>query len=202
MLIYGGLNFYNTKQDNQKLARSQQDLTVKLSQLENKIDADRQKIDELINNLKQAQEETTHLKQKNQAVLGASAQETNIETQIIEETVSAAPIVQTVAKTKTVVVEKSKKEASVIIQNVGSYKVAVKTGDTAFSALQRAASQNGFTIKYQDYSFGVFVTEIANIKPAGSQYWAFYYNGQYSQVGASAQKISANDTIFWQLESF
>ena len=98
--------------------------------------------------------------------------------------------------------EKPVKSANVTIKGLGSYKVVLKSGDTAFSVLQRAASENKFALTFEKYDFGVFVTGIGKIVPVGNQYWAFYFNGAYSQVGASDQKVSSGDTIFWQLESF
>lgn len=93
------------------------------------------------------------------------------------------------------------KEATIKIENVGTYKVEIKAGDSTFSILKRAASQNGFAIAYDTYDFGVFVTSIDGIKANNSQFWAFYYNGAFSSVGASDQKISQDDVISWKLQS-
>lgn len=94
------------------------------------------------------------------------------------------------------------KESTVKIENVGTYKVEISSNDTAFLILKRAASQNGFSISYDTYDFGVFVTSINGIKANDAQFWAFYYNGAFSNVGASDQKVSQDDVISWKLQSF
>lgn len=94
------------------------------------------------------------------------------------------------------------KEATIKIENIGTFKVEIQAGDSAFSILKRAASQNGFGLVYDTYDFGVFVTSINGTKASNSQFWAFYYNGAFSNVGASDQKISQDDVISWKLQSF
>jgi len=94
------------------------------------------------------------------------------------------------------------KEATVKIENVGTYKIEIKSGDSAFSVLKKAASQNGFNLAYDTYDFGVFVTSIGGIKASNSQFWAFYYNGAFASVGASNQKVNQDDVISWKLQSF
>ena len=116
------------------------------------------------------------------------------------------PTVKTVTKTvvkKVKVQVQPKDQVSVSIQNVGSYKVDLKTNDTAFTVLARAASENNFALNYQNYTgMGAFVTGIRDINPTGNQYWSFYYNGKISDVGASSQSVSGGDTTFWELASF
>jgi hypothetical protein len=92
--------------------------------------------------------------------------------------------------------------ATIKIDNVGTYQVEIANSDTAFSILKKAAAQNDFSISYDSYDFGVFVTTIGGIKANNSQFWAFYYNGAFSSVGASDQKISQDDVISWKLQSF
>lgn len=94
-------------------------------------------------------------------------------------------------------------QATVIIGNVGSFKVDSKEEDTAFSILLRAGQDNGFTVEYQIYEgLGVFITCIASICGHDSYYWAFYYNGGYSMVGASSQSVNSGDITEWKFESF
>ena len=79
----------------------------------------------------------------------------------------------------------------------------LQADDTAFSALLRAGQENGFSIEYQMYEgLGAFVTCIVGICGHDNYYWAFYYNGSYSMVGASAQPVTSGDTMTWKFESF
>jgi hypothetical protein len=116
-------------------------------------------------------------------------------------TVAVSPTIITKTVKKYIEVP-APKQATVTVQGLGSYKVNIASGDTAFSILQKAAAQNGFGLDYDTYSFGVMITSIGGIKPVGNQFWAFYYNGQFANVGASDQKISADDATFWRLESY
>ena len=93
-------------------------------------------------------------------------------------------------------------QATLTVENIGSFKVNIKENDTAFSILLRAGAENNLTVDYDSYSFGVFVKSIGGILPAKNQFWAFFYNGTFSNIGASDQKVKNNDQIFWQLSSF
>ncbi len=81
------------------------------------------------------------------------------------------------------------------------YQVEFRENDTAFSVLLRAGEENNFTISYQNYgSLGVFVDCIAGVCGGNNYYWAFYYNGQYSDLGASSQPVSPGDITYWRFE--
>lgn len=188
--IYAGLTITKEVKASDDFNKNQNVLTGKIADLEGKIEGQSQTIQDLQNQLADVKKLASAPRQ----VLAASepAPAPTPEPQVITKTV-----------TKTVVVkEEPDPEASVIIEGVGSYQVDIETGDTAFDILKRAAAAYKFALEYQSYDFGVFVTAIGGVKPVGNQYWAFYYNGKYSNVGASAQAISENDTIYWKLESF
>lgn len=201
-LVYGGLNIYNLKQENAKLSTQFTSINDKINELQSKLTETQTAFDKTNTD---NQEKLTDLQKKvvyYQGLALAPKEVLGTQTQVETAPVEVKPAV---VETKTIIktVEAPvKKQASVIVSGLGSYKVDVKSGDNAFLLLKRAATKNGFTIKYDTYSFGVFVTEIGGIKPSATQYWAFYYNGQFSNVGASDQKISTNDTTFWKLESF
>lgn len=92
---------------------------------------------------------------------------------------------------------------TVEIQNVGNYQVEVKENDTAFSVLLLAAQENNFSLDYQNYEgLGAFVNCIGGVCSHDNYYWAFYYNGQYSMVGASAQPVSQGDITTWKFETW
>ena len=90
------------------------------------------------------------------------------------------------------------------IENVGVYTVVdLETDDTAFSILLKAGQENGFSVDYQTYEgMGAFVTCISGICGHDNYYWAFYYNGGYSMVGASSQSVKDGDETAWKFESF
>jgi len=88
------------------------------------------------------------------------------------------------------------------IQHLGTFTPEVQAGDTALSVLRRAGVQNGFPVRTTQYWFGEFVDCIGDLCFDDHHYWAFYFNGQYSNVGASAQSIVVGDTSEWKWESF
>lgn len=55
-------------------------------------------------------------------------------------------------------------------------------------------------VETKHYDFGDMVQSIDGITPASDQFWAFYVNGQASQVGADAYQTKASDTISWKLD--
>ena len=85
------------------------------------------------------------------------------------------------------------------IQGLAKYQIELKENDTAFSVLIRT----GQLIEYQYYEgLGAFVKCIAGICGHDSYYWAFYYNGQYSMVGASSQPVKEGDITAWKFVSW
>ncbi|PIZ61298.1 hypothetical protein COY20_00550 [Candidatus Shapirobacteria bacterium CG_4_10_14_0_2_um_filter_40_12] len=193
-MIYAGLTIENL--DNKALAakKQNQDLSLKQSIIEKQLDEIQASIAQIINdndglrkNLAEAQKQILALQNR----------------KVIENSVSVAePVVITKVVTQKVTQEIERNEVAIIIENVGSYKVELQNGDNAFTVLERASTENDFTLTYDTYSFGVFITGIGGITPTGNQYWAFYYNGTYSNVGASSQPVQKGDTIVWRLATF
>lgn len=69
-------------------------------------------------------------------------------------------------------------------------------GKNALELLKQA-----HTIETKSYEgLGELVTAIDGKAAASNQFWAFYINGQQSQVGASAYITKNGDTIVWKLE--
>ncbi len=201
--VFGGLTLNKLDKQNKDLQANQFKLESQIASLQNDVTTHENKINDLNDNLAQEQKDLTSYKK-----LAYSLQKKIDDNTVAQQ--NAATIIPAVA-TKTItkkVTQKvyvdapAKHQTSVTVQGVGSYQVDVVSGDNAFTSLQKAAKIGGFPIDYQTYSFGVFVTSIGNTKPAANEYWAFYYNGNFSNVGASDQKISDNDTTFWRLESF
>lgn len=193
-LLYGGLNLANLNLQKVKAGQSQEDIAKKILSLENKLN-------NLENHNSELENKIINLESDLNNITPVSSKPIEITKYIEKE-----PIIKTVTQTKVVkeIVreEIEKNQAVVTIENIGSFRVDLQENENAFTILKEASTQNGFPLEYQEYSFGVFITSIGGIKPSGNQYWAFYYNGKYSMVGASDQKINKNDTTFWRLESF
>jgi len=212
--IYGGLTLEDLKIKNQKLEQKQITLEEKIADLETrviqtqKVASNNQqaiqnyqaKIDDYQKQITDYQNTIAYYKKQASAPKAVSG----VSTTVNQNPPATAPTTQTVTNTITEYVQTPlRKQASVIIDSVGSYKVDISEDETAFSLLKKTADQKGFDIEYTIYEgLGAFITSIAGIKPQGNQYWAFYYNGKYSMVGASSQKITPDDTTFWRLESF
>lgn len=199
-IIYGGLIIRDLKSQVGDLNKQNQanifkanELASRLDQLQNDVNVAKANNDNLAANLAQSQKQISSLQNQIaiKKVAGVSSPIVNLEPAVVTKTI-----------TQTITKEVEKNQATVTIENVGSYKVDLQAGDNAFEVLKRAASENNFAIDYEVYSFGVFVKSIGGVVPQGNQYWAFYFNGAFSQVGASDQAVVKGDSIFWQLASF
>lgn len=218
-MIYGGLSLNKLQKQNQVLGAKQTQLENKIASLEtNNIDS-QNKISALSDNLQKNSDQiayyktlTSNLQKENDqnklalADIKSTSATTALPSTPVDQAISPAvlkPIIKTVTK-KVYIKETPIIQATVSVQNVGSYKVDLKAGDTAFSILQRAADNNNFKIDATNFGgdMGYMVNSIDGIVPVGKQYWSFYYNGKYSDVGASGQPVSTGDTIFWELASF
>jgi hypothetical protein len=205
IIIYGGLSINKLQKQNEALVLNQTKIQAKIISLQDDVSNQKNQIAVLSGDLEKNQNDLASYKKLTYSLQKKINESELAKAEAAKLTVVPAIATKTSTKkiTKTVYVpEAAKHENSVTVQGVGSYKVTTESGDNAFTALQKATKVGGFPIEYQSYSFGVFVTSIGGQKAAGNQYWAFYYNGNYSQVGASDQKISDNDTTFWRLESF
>jgi hypothetical protein len=64
-----------------------------------------------------------------------------------------------------------------------------------------ALLQASHRVEVKHYSFGDLVVSIDGLQPDSKHFWAFYVNGQFSQVGASAYVTKSTDTIRWQIDT-
>lgn len=84
-----------------------------------------------------------------------------------------------------------------------SYELPCDSGTcdlTAFSALQKLASQDTIGMQYKTYEgLGVFITEIAGI-PNGQdgKFWVYEINGQRVPVAADVATLSPGDRLTWK----
>jgi hypothetical protein len=182
LLIYGFLSINKIKSDISVLKDDNFKLQSKIALLENNESVGRTKIASLENQLSKVGQPSSQ--------------------KIITTTSTSTPVVTSDSVIKTIVQTNYKNQVDLTIQNVGSYKVDILDNDNAFTVLRRAAQNNNFALNFDTYSFGVFVKNIGGITPKQNEFWAFYYNAKFSNVGAGDQKVANGDSIFWQLQSF
>ncbi len=81
----------------------------------------------------------------------------------------------------------------------GKYDISVQKGATVYDTMTTLASTTQFSFNAKYYSgLGYFIDAINGIKNANGNYWTLYVNGTYATVGASAYRLSANDSIEWK----
>ena len=74
--------------------------------------------------------------------------------------------------------------------------LSVAKGISAMEALQKLA-----LVETKSYSLGKFITSIAGINASAENYWAFYIDEEYANVGADAYKIEKPVELTFKLES-
>lgn len=86
----------------------------------------------------------------------------------------------------------------VTIEDLGSYEVFLKGGQTAGEALDIAANKNNFSVEYQEFDFGRMIFKIGE-KSADNQYfWALYINNKMAEVGADSLILEEGDKTEWK----
>lgn len=70
----------------------------------------------------------------------------------------------------------------------------------AFQLLQVALGND--KVGYTDTQYGKMITSINGIQAEGTNYWAFYVNGQMANVGAESYILQPGSQISFQLESW
>lgn len=82
-----------------------------------------------------------------------------------------------------------------------SYEIKVQDGASALDLLQKASSENGFTVIVEESSYGKFISAIGDKKGGtDNKYWMFYVNGEQAQVGAADYKVRNGDLIEFKFE--
>lgn len=95
--------------------------------------------------------------------------------------------------------------ASVSLKVVGEEKnsllsnadLAVEEGNTALSLLKDATG-----VETTETDYGPMIVGIDGLKAEGNYYWAFYVNGEPSEVGAGDYEPKAGDALEFKYESF
>lgn len=73
--------------------------------------------------------------------------------------------------------------------------VTVHPKITAYDVLKKVA-----TVESKQFAIGKFITAIEGIKPSENEYWAFYIDGDYAQVGTDAFVIEKETELLFKLE--
>lgn len=80
-----------------------------------------------------------------------------------------------------------------------TYQIINLANATAFSALQAAATANGFALDYDPPGqYGVFVNGIAGRAGNDQQFWIYSINGVEGQVAADQAPVKNGDTVTWK----
>lgn len=93
-----------------------------------------------------------------------------------------------------------------VIVDTGSgsttYAVNDLTNATAFSALQAAATTNGFVLDFDPPGqYGVFVKGIAGTAGTAERFWIYQVNGAEGQVAADQMTLTNGDAVTWKYTS-
>ena len=196
--IYGGLNIADLKNQNQNLDQKQKKLEKQIAQLEDAFNNSRTvQVAGIKDEQPKAKKTIPTVEPMATSTPQPSPAPTATPTPTPTRTSTPTPT-PTLTATPTAI-----EQATVAIENVGTYAVNLENDDTAFSILLCAGQENGFSVDYQTYEdLGAFVNCIAGICSHDNYYWAFYYNAAYSMVGAGAQPVVNGDTTTWKFESF
>jgi len=76
---------------------------------------------------------------------------------------------------------------------------------TVYGILMGAANEGNFSVKYTYYGQydSTLVDSIAGtVSGDGNNYWQYWVNGVYGEVGADRQPVADNDIVEWKFVSF
>lgn len=97
-------------------------------------------------------------------------------------------------------------ENSVSIKVVGDNGILKEVENISFinkpTAFQLLQAVFGDQLEFSESEYGKMITSINGVKMEGTNYWAFYVNGQMASVGADIYSLKANDQISFQYESW
>lgn len=85
---------------------------------------------------------------------------------------------------------------------VYDFAVEYKEGATAGELLEEGLKANNIPYeKYMDTMIDV-IGDLKQDHDTWSQYWSFYLNGEYAQLGLWEQSVAANDVVELKLEQY
>ena len=84
---------------------------------------------------------------------------------------------------------------------VYDFSVDYKDGATAGELLEEGLTANNIAYeKYEDTMIDV-IGDLAQDHTSWSQYWSFYLNGEYAQLGLWEQTVAAGDLVELKMET-
>ncbi len=85
---------------------------------------------------------------------------------------------------------------------VYDFSVDYKDGATAGELLEEGLTANSISYeKYEDTMIDV-IGDLAQDHTTWSQYWSFYLNGEYAQLGLWEQTVAAGDLVELKMETY
>lgn len=85
---------------------------------------------------------------------------------------------------------------------VYDFSVDYKDGATAGELLEEGLTANSISYeKYEDTMIDV-IGDLAQDHTTWSQYWSFYLNGEYAQLGLWEQAVAAGDLVELKMETY
>lgn len=86
-------------------------------------------------------------------------------------------------------------------EKVFNYDVTYQENKNTFELLKMLEEQSEtFTFGYDEYDFGVFITEFNELKSTSNEFWKFQINGQDSGTGVSDYTPKNGDKITFILD--
>lgn len=85
---------------------------------------------------------------------------------------------------------------------VATYSAGLTKETTAYGLLVEAAESLGYSLKVEQFDFGVLVKAIGEIENTDEQAWLYSINGQLGNVAADEAKVNPGDQVEWQYTSF
>jgi len=84
----------------------------------------------------------------------------------------------------------------------GNYQFKFLPGNNVFQIMSKAKQEYGLEFSYTQYSLGAFIDSIGGLAGDNHHFWALYYNGSMSMVGAADLHPINKDKISWKYTSF
>jgi len=73
---------------------------------------------------------------------------------------------------------------------------------TPFSALETACSIAGWSLKYDNYSYGKLVVSVNGYTNGdNATYWQYWVNGVYASVSSDSYMLSDGDAVLWSFSN-
>jgi hypothetical protein len=114
----------------------------------------------------------------------------------------------TIPQKSDVWVEKSDQTSIHIIINGDGWSLSdnlvASQGETALSALERTAEQNGFSVEttyYAQFDSTLVISINHAVGGTDGKYWQYYINGKLPEIGADKYSVMNGDILTWSFET-